>query len=464
MPIVHNVIQGPDGEPIAGATVTVTLVAGPNSTYPGFTAGATIEGVATLVTDALGAWFVDLVPNEDITPAGTYYRIVESPKSTGQRYPYTVSVPADGGPYNVLNVLVAEPLPPDPRVPVGGGSGGAVDSVDGRTGVVTLNDRYAALVHNHNGVYSPVGHNHDGAYSAIGHNHDSAYSAIGHNHDGTYATAGHTHTPASIGAATSGHTHTPASLGAAAASHTHTPAEAGAAAAVHSHVPADIGAAASAHTHPASDIVSGTLGIARIPTGTSGSTVALGNHTHAAGSGSLPDGIVPISGYWTSAPNGPIGSNLSLAVGEEILIPVPVDADGAIAALSVEVAVAGAAGAKIRLGVRVGNSTTRRPGAASLVLDAGQVDSTSTGAKTITLGTALPVSAGTVYWVSVTAQSAACTVRATAANNPYIFDSVAPSGSANSAAIVQMGVTGALPTDFTFFASEFAPRIGVKWQ
>ena len=38
----------------------------------------------------------------------------------------------------------------------------------------------------------------------------------------------------------------------------------------------------SAHTHSASDITSGTLAIARIPTGTTSSTVALGNHSHSA--------------------------------------------------------------------------------------------------------------------------------------------------------------------------------------
>ena len=36
----------------------------------------------------------------------------------------------------------------------------------------------------------------------------------------------------------------------------------------------------SSHTHSASDITSGTLAIARIPTGTTSSTVALGNHSH----------------------------------------------------------------------------------------------------------------------------------------------------------------------------------------
>lgn len=46
--------------------------------------------------------------------------------------------------------------------------------------------------------------------------------------------------------------------------------------------PASIGAALTAHTHPASDVVSGTLAIARIPTGTTSSTVSLGDHTHSA--------------------------------------------------------------------------------------------------------------------------------------------------------------------------------------
>jgi hypothetical protein len=43
------------------------------------------------------------------------------------------------------------------------------------------------------------------------------------------------------------------------------------------------GISAVGHTHAASDTTSGTFDIARIPTGTSGSTVSLGNHTHAAG-------------------------------------------------------------------------------------------------------------------------------------------------------------------------------------
>lgn len=49
-------------------------------------------------------------------------------------------------------------------------------------------------------------------------------------------------------------------------------------------VATDVGAADAAHTHAASDVSSGTLDITRIPTGSTGTTVSLGNHTHA-GSG-----------------------------------------------------------------------------------------------------------------------------------------------------------------------------------
>lgn len=51
----------------------------------------------------------------------------------------------------------------------------------------------------------------------------------------------------------------------------------------------------SAHTHNASDITAGVLAIARIPTGTSASTVALGNHTHTFAS--LTSKPTTLSGY-----------------------------------------------------------------------------------------------------------------------------------------------------------------------
>lgn len=48
------------------------------------------------------------------------------------------------------------------------------------------------------------------------------------------------------------------------------------------------GKANTSHTHAAADVSSGTLAVARIPTGTSGTTVALGNHAHT-GTVTSPD-------------------------------------------------------------------------------------------------------------------------------------------------------------------------------
>jgi len=52
--------------------------------------------------------------------------------------------------------------------------------------------------------------------------------------------------------------------------------------------------AATSHSHAAGDVTSGTLAIARIPTGTTGSTVALGNHTHSG----MVTGQNGVTGLW----------------------------------------------------------------------------------------------------------------------------------------------------------------------
>jgi hypothetical protein len=101
-----------------------------------------------------------------------------------------------------------------------------------------------------------------------------------------------------------------------------TPVAIGAAATIHTHAVADVtglqtaldakqaaGSYANAtHTHSAADINSGTLDLARIPTGTTSSTVALGNHTHTGfltGSG----GITSIA-VVSTMPATPVASTL----------------------------------------------------------------------------------------------------------------------------------------------------------
>ena len=208
--------------------------------------------------------------------------------------------------------------------------------------------------HLHTGVYATAGHNHSGVYepvdatilrdadigvdvAAFGHNHTGVYAPVSHTHviadttglqaalDGKSAT-GHTHAASDVTSGTfdiaripTGTTGTTAALGDhlhggvyAPVSHTHAAADTtsgifdiariptgttGTTAALGNHnhsgvyepadatilKDADIGVtvAALSHTHAAADTTSGTFDIARIPTGTTGTTAALGNHTHA---------------------------------------------------------------------------------------------------------------------------------------------------------------------------------------
>lgn len=88
----------------------------------------------------------------------------------------------------------------------------------------------------------------------------------------------------------------------------HTLAEAGISAVGHTHAIADVtnlqttldGKAATSHNHAASDITSGTLDIARIPTGTSGTTVTIGNDSRLVSDGDKGDITVSASNTsWT---------------------------------------------------------------------------------------------------------------------------------------------------------------------
>lgn len=142
--------------------------------------------------------------------------------------------------------------------PAGHGHDYPVDSVDGRTGAVTLGDLYADAGHGHAHPVtsvntetgdvtldaadvgaSPDTHHHDADYAAAGHTHDhpvdsvdgrtgtvtlgDLYADSGHNHDAAYAAAGHGHdypvdsvngetgnvnlSASDVGAAPSGHNH-----------------------------------------------------------------------------------------------------------------------------------------------------------------------------------------------------------------------------------------------------------------
>jgi hypothetical protein len=133
------------------------------------------------------------------------------------------------------------------------------------TGLPAALDGKAAEDHDHDADYSAAGHGHAegdvtgltaalAGKAATGHNHDASYSAAGHNHTGTYAPL--------------------------------------------------------AHNHAAADINSGTFDVARIPTGTSGTTVALGNHTHSDGFGAFTAPTSLGAGVTQRASTGTVGSRL----------------------------------------------------------------------------------------------------------------------------------------------------------
>jgi major tropism determinant Mtd-like protein/collagen triple helix repeat protein len=195
------------------------------------------------------------------------------------------------------------------------------------------------------------------------------------------------------------------------------------------------------------------------PTGSTGATGATGA-TGPAGPGA---GVIPVSGKYSVIPLGFVGTNLTTGTGRELCVPFTPTVSGTIARLSVEVASAATTGGKVRLGIR-SSATNGIPGTGSLMQDCGQVDSTTTGSKEITLGTPVALTAGTKYWISVTGQTASCGLRAIASSNGSVWELAAPTGTQRAAALLQTGVTGSLPADFTATDSDSGPLVGIRWQ
>lgn len=87
-------------------------------------------------------------------------------------------------------------------------------------------------------------------------------------------------------------------------------------------------------------------------------------------------------------------------VGQGVVWPVTFTVDGTLDQLALEVTQAAASGA-VRLALFANSGED--PG--SLLVDAGQVDASTTGVKTLTISQA--VKSGVIYWVAVTLQGAA---------------------------------------------------------
>ena len=112
MATVFNNIDRVAGDPLASVVVNISLIW---DTSLGVV--AKIEDEDTMVrgsygteTDLDGNWEIDLVPNDEITPAGSVYKVTERITSTNDTVVYYISVPPSATPTSwVGDVLVATP-------------------------------------------------------------------------------------------------------------------------------------------------------------------------------------------------------------------------------------------------------------------------------------------------------------------------------------------------------------------
>lgn len=116
MPTVQNTVTDPAGAALENVDVIIRLVAAlpENHDSVGFLDGAddeTVISTVELVTDASGDWSTNLVANELITPAGTYYVVDERATTPTRRSPvrYRIEVPDGAGPYWVGDILTDAP-------------------------------------------------------------------------------------------------------------------------------------------------------------------------------------------------------------------------------------------------------------------------------------------------------------------------------------------------------------------
>ena len=104
MPVVQNLLTDPGGQPIAGKTVTISLISGSTGGFIGSNDEVLSRTYAT--TDATGLWSATLAANATITPSGTYYTV------TQLRETLSFVVPATVGPFWLHDILAVSPSSP----------------------------------------------------------------------------------------------------------------------------------------------------------------------------------------------------------------------------------------------------------------------------------------------------------------------------------------------------------------
>jgi hypothetical protein len=182
-------------------------------------------------------------------------------------------------------------------------------------------------------------------------------------------------------------------------------------------------------------------GSAHLALGSTGSTAAAGDHTHAGGGASY---MRLRTGVWYTFPGGGNAQNTATN-GWLSASPIYIAQPVTVSNLAI-VSVAGLAGSLARLGIY--RDTNGQPDV--LMVDGGTVDSSGVGAFGVTLSTVL--TAGW-YWLAVAAQGSAglkCT--STVGGNAergigWGVPSTGPGGLYESAGVLNLGpISGALPS------------------
>lgn len=147
---------------------------------------------------------------------------------------------------------------------------------------------------------------------------------------------------------------------------------------------------------------------------------------------------------WYAALGG--RSTISHNLNRMTYMPIWLPASSSVDRLGVEVTTVGAAGSVIRVGM-YDDDGGGRPGA--LLVDAGTVDATTTGAKELTVTQDL--ASGGVYWLAAVAQVATATLRsATGPLLPVGTDTLAAATAATPpVGFYENSISGALPASAT---------------
>lgn len=112
MATIFNTIKKVNGDPAIGVIVTVALVSDPDESIPvrDDDDDFSVLGSSSTETDTDGYWEMDdLTPNDEITPAGTLYKVTERDVYSNE-ITYYVDVPDTATPTSFVgDILATEP-------------------------------------------------------------------------------------------------------------------------------------------------------------------------------------------------------------------------------------------------------------------------------------------------------------------------------------------------------------------